>query len=112
MAVRMPALLANARLLCAWGDRDGRHRRGREPGKPHDVLSYAIEELVRRVMRPTGALVAVTSRAAEVCRLGDRKGRLAPGFDADVLAVDGDPLTEPSALRRVLAVFVRGVRVR
>ena len=113
MAVRMPALLANARLLCASGatvtaGTDG----GVSPGKPHDVLPYAIEELVRRGMSPTGALVAATSRAAEVCRLGDRKGRLAPGFDADVLAVDGDPLTEPSALRRVLAVFVRGLRVR
>jgi imidazolonepropionase-like amidohydrolase len=56
--------------------------------------------------------VATTSRAAEVCGLGGRTGRLAPGFDADVLAVDGDPLTDPSALRRVRAVFVRGVRVR
>ncbi|HEX5812582.1 MAG TPA: amidohydrolase family protein [Pseudonocardia sp.] len=113
MAMRMPALLANARLLCASGatvtaGTDG----GVSPGKPHDVLPYAIAELVRRGMSPTGALVAATSRAAEVCRLGDRKGRLAPGFDADVLAVDGDPLTEPSALRRVLAVFVRGLRVR
>ncbi len=63
-------------------------------------------------MSPADALVATTSRAAEVCGLGDRTGRLAPGFDADVLAVDGDPLTEPAALRRVRAVFARGVRVR
>jgi imidazolonepropionase-like amidohydrolase len=63
-------------------------------------------------MSHAGALVAATSRAAEVCGLGNRKGRLAPGFDADVLGVDGDPLTEPAVLRKVLTVFVRGVRVR
>ena len=96
MAVRMPALLANARLLCASGapvaaGTDG----GVSPGKPHDVLPYAIEALVRVGMSPADALVATTSRAAEVCGLGDRKGRLAPGFDADVLAVDGDPLHDP-----------------
>jgi imidazolonepropionase-like amidohydrolase len=113
MAVRIPALLANARLLCASGalitaGTDG----GVSPGKPHDVLPYAIEALVRIGMSPADALVATTSRAAEVCGLGDRTGRLAPGFDADVLAVDGDPLIEPAALRRVQAVFARGVRVR
>ena len=68
MAVRMPALLANARLLCASGapitaGTDG----GVSPGKPHDVLPYAIEALIRIGMSPTDALVATTSRAAEVC---------------------------------------------
>jgi imidazolonepropionase-like amidohydrolase len=105
--------LANARVLCASGapvvaGTDG----GVSPGKPHDVLPYAIEALIRIGMSPAAALVAATSRAATVCGLGERKGRLAPGFDADLLAVDGDPLHEPAALRRVRAVFVRGVRVR
>jgi imidazolonepropionase-like amidohydrolase len=35
------------------------------------------------------ALRAITSVAAGVCGLGHRKGRVAPGFDADILAVDG-----------------------
>jgi imidazolonepropionase-like amidohydrolase len=43
--------------------------------------------------------------AAGVCGLAHRKGRLAPGFDADVLAVDGNPLTDPTALLRVMAVY-------
>ena len=43
-------------------------------------------------MSPVEALTAATSRAAQVCGLGDRKGRLVPGYDADLLAVDGDPL--------------------
>jgi imidazolonepropionase-like amidohydrolase len=47
-----------------------------------------------------------------VCGLADRKGRLAPGYDADILAIDGDPLTDPAALDHIRAVCVRGVRVR
>jgi imidazolonepropionase-like amidohydrolase len=47
-----------------------------------------------------------------VCRLAHRKGRLAPGFDADVIAVDGDPLTDPTALLRIRAVYALGVRYR
>ena len=113
IAVRLPALLANVRLLCASGapvtaGTDG----GVSPGKPHDVLPYAIEALTRCGMSPADALAAAASRAAAVCGLGHRKGRLAPGFDADVLAVDGDPSVDPAALRDVRAVFLRGVRVR
>ena len=43
--------------------------------------------------------------------LGDRKGRIAPGFDADILAVDGDPLTDPAALHRIRAVYAAGTAV-
>jgi cytosine/adenosine deaminase-related metal-dependent hydrolase len=47
---------------------------------------------------PAGALTAATSRAAAACHLADRKGQLAPGFDADILAVQGNPLTDITAL--------------
>lgn len=33
---------------------------------------------------------------------------LAPGFDADLIAVDGDPLTDITALQRPVAVLVSG----
>jgi imidazolonepropionase-like amidohydrolase len=59
-------------------------------------------------MRPLDALRAVTSVAAEVCGLASRKGRLAPGFDADLVAVAGDPLTDPAALSDVRAVYLGG----
>jgi imidazolonepropionase-like amidohydrolase len=58
------------------------------------------------------ALRMVTSVAADACRVGDRKGRIAPGYDADLLAATGDPLTDPNAIREVAAVFRAGHRVR
>ncbi|TWF75460.1 hypothetical protein FHX44_111344 [Pseudonocardia hierapolitana] len=38
--------------------------------------------------------------------------RIAPGFDADLVAVRGDPLADLAVLHRPLAVFARGGRVR
>ena len=57
------------------------------------------------------ALRMITSVAAEVIGLGHRKGRIAPGFDADILAVDGDPIADPAALHRIRAVYARGTAV-
>jgi imidazolonepropionase-like amidohydrolase len=57
------------------------------------------------------ALRVVTSTPAAVLGLGNRKGQLAPGFDADILAVDGNPLTDPAALHRIRAVYARGTAV-
>ena len=54
------------------------------------------------------ALKAVTSGPAKVCRVGDRKGHLAAGYDADILAVEGDPLADITALRNVRAVYRLG----
>jgi imidazolonepropionase-like amidohydrolase len=56
-----------------------------------------------------GAIAAAA--AAEVIGLGHRKGRIAPGFDADILAVDGDPIADPGALHRIQAIWARGTAV-
>jgi imidazolonepropionase-like amidohydrolase len=82
------------------------------PPKPHDVLPYGVEWLTRVGMSPLEALRASTSGSAAACGAGDRKGRLRPGADADLLAVRGDPLTDLEALHQVEAVFVSGTRVR
>lgn len=82
------------------------------PSKPHDVLPYSVLTLVEtQGWSAADALAGVTSRAARLCRVDDRKGRLAPGFDADILAVTGDPLARPRALLEVAAVFHQGRRV-
>ena len=86
---------------------------GIAPTKPADVLPYGPAMMTTLLGDPpVEALRAVTSLAARACRLGDTKGRVAPGYDADLLAVEGDPLTDPAALTAVRAVFRAGVRVR
>jgi imidazolonepropionase-like amidohydrolase len=85
---------------------------GIAPVKPHDVLRTAVGQLVDLGMTPQQALETVTSRAARAIGLGDRKGRLAAGFDADLLVVDGDPLADPGAIHRIRAVYCGGRAAR
>jgi imidazolonepropionase-like amidohydrolase len=112
MTSRLPAVIGNFRRLYEAGasivlGTDA----GIGPLKPHDVARWGVAQLTQIGMTPATALRTVTSQAAAVCGLGHRKGRLAPGYDADILAVDGDPLTDPAALHRIRAVFARGVAV-
>ena len=71
------------------------------------------EELIGRVQRcgqaPMAALVSANALAAEALGLGDRIGRLAPGLEADIIALDGDPLQDIGAVRRVVFVMRGGV---
>jgi len=84
---------------------------GIHPGKPHGVLPYAVAELVEAGLPAVAALRTATSAAARACRVEQRKGRIAPGFDADLLFVDGDPTTDLAALNRVRGVVLRGTPV-
>jgi imidazolonepropionase-like amidohydrolase len=82
------------------------------PVKPHDVLPYSIRTMATGGMGNLAALRSATSQAALACGVGDRKGRLAPGMDADMLAVSGDPLADLNTLDQVCAVYRAGHRVR
>jgi imidazolonepropionase-like amidohydrolase len=112
VAMRMPRLIANTRRLYEAG---AHLILGTDAGigliKPHDVLRFALEQSGMFGVAPEVALSLATSRAAAACGLGDIKGRLAPGFDADVLAVNGNPLADLAALHRIRGVFVRGIQV-
>ena len=50
---------------------------------------------------PVTAIQGVTSRAARVCRLEDRIGKLENGMEADIIAVEGNPLEDVSRLSQV-----------
>jgi adenine deaminase len=54
------------------------------------------------------AIISATSLAAESLGLGDRIGTIAPGYEADMIAVDGDPVRDITALLRVSFVMKTG----
>lgn len=54
------------------------------------------------------ALKGVTSNAAKVCGLGDRIGSLKKGYTADIIAVEGNPLTDVACLAKVPFVMQDG----
>ena len=70
------------------------------------------EEFIYRVRDahdpPMQTLVSATSLAAEALGLGDRIGTVAPGFEADLVATDGNPLEDITAVRRVVFVMKGG----
>jgi imidazolonepropionase-like amidohydrolase len=60
--------------------------------------------------KPMDALVSATSVSAESLGLGNQIGTIAPGYDADLVGVAGNPIDDITAVRR--AVFVmKGGRV-
>jgi len=71
------------------------------------------EEFVGRVehcgQTPMAALVSANSLAAEAIGMSDRIGSLLPGYEADLIAVDGDPVADITAVRRVVFVMRGGV---
>lgn len=54
------------------------------------------------------AILGTTSAAAQALGLADRIGAVAPGMEADLVAVDGDPLEDITALQRVVFVMKGG----
>lgn len=70
------------------------------------------EETVYRVQQggqaPMAAIIATTSLAAESLNLSDQIGAITPGLQADIIAVDGDPIRDITALRRVRFVMKGG----
>jgi imidazolonepropionase-like amidohydrolase len=71
------------------------------------------EDLIHRVrdcgVDPMTALVSANSLAAEAMRMSNEIGSIARGMQADIIAIDGDPLKDITAVRRVAFVMKGGV---
>jgi imidazolonepropionase-like amidohydrolase len=71
------------------------------------------EEFIDRVrdcgVDPMAAMVSANSLAAEAMGMSDQIGTIAPGLQADIIALDGDPLKDITAVRRVVFVMKGGV---
>ncbi|MFC3897043.1 amidohydrolase family protein [Lentzea rhizosphaerae] len=75
-------------------------------GKPHGAIAFSVVDLVKGGVPNAGALASATSQAAKAC--GVTKGVLKPGWDADIIAVRGDPMRDISALHHVTTVVIGG----
>lgn len=71
------------------------------------------EEFIDRVrdcgVEPMTAMVSANSLAAEALGLRDQIGSIAPRLEADIIALDGDPLKDITAVRRVVFVMKGGI---
>ena len=70
------------------------------------------EEFIDRVrdggVNPMDAMISANSRAAEAMRMADKIGSIATGLEADIIALDGDPLKDITAVRKVSFVMKGG----
>jgi len=73
---------------------------------------HNAEEFIDRVrdggVKPLTAMISANSLAAEAMGLGDQIGTIAKGFQADIIALDGNPVTDITAVRRVVFVMKGG----
>ena len=76
---------------------------------PHKDAGRELALMVTKGgMTPRDALIAATKGGADLLDLAGETGTLDPGKSADLIAVEGDPLVDPSAVTHVGYVMVRG----
>jgi imidazolonepropionase-like amidohydrolase len=76
---------------------------------PHGWNGKQFAHMVRWGLTPMAAIQSATSSAADLLGWAGRVGRVAPGLYADIIAVNGDPLSDITELERVQFVMKGGV---
>jgi imidazolonepropionase-like amidohydrolase len=75
---------------------------------PHGQNAREFELMVEAGYTPLQAIQSATIMGAAHLRMAREIGRIAPGYSADIIAVDGDPIASVSELRSVRWVMARG----
>lgn len=76
---------------------------------PHTQSNKELELMVSKGgMSPRDALIAATKGGPDLLDISNETGTLDPGKSADLIAVEGDPLVDPTAVQRVAYVMVGG----
>ncbi len=104
VGTRMRQSIVNARragVRVAFGTDSGVSR--------HGVNAREFRFLVEGGYTPTQAIRIATVDAADHLQLTGAAGRIAPGYSADIIAVDGDPTQNVETLMNVRFVMARGV---
>jgi imidazolonepropionase-like amidohydrolase len=79
---------------------------------PGESLHRELELYVAGGMPPAAAIRTATADAADLLGISDRVGTIDVGKDADLLLIDGDPLSDIHTLQRIVLVLVRGTKVQ
>jgi imidazolonepropionase-like amidohydrolase len=77
---------------------------------PHAMVARQFATMVKLGMTPMEAIRSATVTAAELIGWRDRVGAIEPGLFADLIAIEGDPLSDVELLNDV-AVVVKGGEV-
>ena len=76
---------------------------------PHGDNAQEFALMVKGGMPPMEAIQTATSRAADFFDIGETHGRLKEGYQADIIAVPGNPLDDVTVMERVSFVMKGGV---
>jgi imidazolonepropionase-like amidohydrolase len=77
-----------------------------------DYLTREFDAMVAWGMKPVEALQAATVNAAQLLGIADQVGSIQPGKAADIVAVNGDPISDIKAINNVVLVMKAGEVVR